>query len=258
MKTILLTILIFTLFFDVSAQKKASDKEFEGLKGAVKSVLIEYMTVQDSGGSAPDTKRIKWGEDFFDKDGRHTQTVYSDSKLIYSEIDGFKTFKSYELKKDTNQGIFLRAAPLDKPKPIEEPEKIVPPDIRFDFKYTYEYNSQGRVKIERQYGNNGRLFHKIEFIYDANGLLIEENVNDTVAISKFKYKYDEKGNLIEKLEDRDIKGAGTDRNTRTVYSDYKFDAQGNWTQRKQTWYFEVNEKPLVSATMYYRTIVYYK
>lgn len=260
MKTTLLIFLILTFFLAVPAQKKATDKEFEGLKGAVKSVLTEYMEVINPRGLAPDKKRVKSSEYFFDKGGRLTQILYPDSngKLIFSVIDGFKTFKSSLIKIETKpKTTFNVGRSLIEERPIEEPENLVPPDERFDFKYTYEFDSQGRVRIERQYENNGRLFRKKEFKYDDKGRVIEENVNDTVALSKFIYKYDAKGNLIETFQDRDIKGPGTDSETRTVYSDYKVDSQGNWTQRKSTSYFEVNGEPKVSATMYYRTIIYY-
>jgi hypothetical protein len=245
----------------VPAQKKASDREFEGLKGAVKSVLTEYVTVLDSSGAAPDKKRVKYMEQSFDKDGRLLQILYPDynHKVVYSVVDGFKTFISSEIKKEPDKPkIGLRlGAPLVEPSPIEEPEKLFPPDERYEQKYVYEYDAQGRVKTEREYLNNGKLNELRTFKYDDKNRVVEENVNDTVALSKFIYKYDARGNLAETLTDRDIKGPGTDSKSRTVYSDYKIDAQGNWTQRKSTWHFEVNGQPKVSAMMYYRTIIYY-
>lgn len=258
MKQTLLIFFVMTLCLVVPAQKKVTDREIEGLKGAAKSVVEEYLTVQDSNGKAGDKKRIKSAEYFFDKDGRQTQIIYLKNKLVYSVIDGFKTFKSYEIiKRETNQGLILSGIPLNEQKPIEEPEKLVPPDERFDYKYTYEYDSLNRIKIERQYGNNGRLYDKREFKYDGQGRVIEEIKNDRIANTKFIFKYDTKNNLIEQIEERVENSDGRRSKRRFTYNDYKTDAQGNWTQRKQTLYFEVNGVPNNFSSMYYRTIVYY-
>lgn len=253
MKTTLLTFLIFTFCAVVPAQKKMTDREFEGFKGEVKSVTNEFLKLDDPGNN--NTRKIE-SQVFFHKDGRYDHILYPSNnyKVVFQEIDGFKTFKSMEIKKEKNPP---RVTGESKREPIEKPEKIVPPDERFDQKYVYEYDSQGRFITEREYLNNGKLSKLTKIKYDDQGRIIEENVNDTIAISKFVYKYDEKGNLVEELENRDIKGAGTDSTSRTVYSGYKLDAKGNWIERKREYLSETGETSWKTEYLEYRTIVYY-
>ena len=250
---------MLTLFLAVPAQKKMTDSEFEGYKGAVKSVLTEYIKIEKSKGSTADKKRKTESQYFFDKDGRLAQVLYpaTNYKVVFKIIDGYKTFKSMKIK-NMKPGNFLGSVQSRDEKPIEGPDKIVSPDNRFDEKYLYEYDSQGRIKTERKYLDNGKLITLKTFKYDEKGRVIEENENAMGAITKFNYKYNEEGNLIEMLSNRNIKGAGTDSTGRTVYSEYKVDAQGNWTQRKESYFVEVDGKERVNELIYFRTIVYYQ
>jgi hypothetical protein len=252
MKTTLTLLLVLFIGLNGIAQKKATDRELDGLEGEVKYLSNEYSEKNGA-------KRTE-SEYFYDKDGKLTEILYTASnfKYVYSVIDGFKTFKNVKIKKVNEPENVLRTAPIEEPKPIEKPEKLTAPDERFDFKYVYEYDSLNRIATERHFLNNNKLFRLTKYEYDDKERVRIEKVNDSVALTKFEYKYDKDGNLIKKLEDRDIKGAGFDSKNRTVYSDYKFDIQKNWTQRKSTrYYVTYGGKPEVMENYHYRTIKYY-
>lgn len=256
MKTTTLLILVLFLGLHVLAQKKATDRELANLRGNVKYLSNEYPNKNKTKGSA----RTIRSEYFYERDGRLAEILYAaqNSKQIYSLVDGFKTFKEYKIKEVSEVKTIVGTTALEKEKPIEEPEKLTAPDKRFDYKYLYEYDSQGRVVTEREFGNNNKLYELIKYEYDGEGRVRVENVNDTVALTKFEYKYDRDGNLVETVEDRNIKGPGFDSKSRTVYSDYKFDAQNNWIERKDTEYsVGYDGKPTITETFHFRTIKYH-
>lgn len=258
MKKILLIFVAMTFCLTVSAQKKMTDREMEGLKGSVKTVFEDYMLTYVSSGPSEINKRFKSKEYYFDKNGTLNQEIYPsyNYKYIYSIIDGFKTFKSIPIKVDNSPKNTILTRDIDEEKPLEENEKIVPPDDRFDLKFVYEYDKNGKVVKEKHYGNIGKLWRISTFKYNNKGLIIEENAEDTVANTKYIYKYDDKDNLIKTLEERDVKN-GIDSISETIYSDYKFDSQGNWLERKVTRTSESSGDTYSTNMIYYRKIAYY-
>ncbi len=247
-----------TFCLTVSAQKKMTDREMEGLKGSVKTVFEEDMVTKSSGSNDQINKRVKWEEQYFDKDGNLTLKLFppGNVKYIYSIIDGFKTFKSVPIKEEKNPTAKMMMRDIGKEKPLEENEKIVPPDDRFSFKYVYEYDANGKITKEKSYLNNGKLWKIKTKKYDGKGQKIEETVEDTVAITKYTHKYDDKGNLIETVEERDVRN-GVDRIGKTVYSDYKVDVQGNWLERQRTETSEMRGEVYSMTMISYRKISYF-
>src|SRR6185295_8631937 len=131
----------------------------------------------------------------------------------------------------------------DEDKPIEPNEKLRKPDKRFDFRYVYETDKSERVVSERQYENNGKLFRKRAFEYDKAGARVKETEEDTIAVMTYSFTYDDKGNVVEVNKTRDIKGPGSDSRERITYTEFKFDAVGNWTERKITSHIETDPMP---------------
>lgn len=232
MKTITTTFFILILCFSVSAQNKMTDREFEGFKGSVKSVSIETMPLSDS---RLKNKRVVWEKWSFDQDGRKSEEYnpQAKSKVIFTVIDGHKTSKSIAEKGENSESL--------------------------NFRFVYEYDSQGRVKTEKRYLNNGKLTSQKTLKYRDDGQVKEEIADDPASTIKVSYKYDEKGNLIEKLEEQKGKGEfGTDSKSKSVYGEYKVDVQGNWTQRKSTLYYEGDGAKTEYVSMDYRVFTYYK
>lgn len=256
----------FLLVFPSHSQSKMTDRDMDGLLGKVKTVKLEWKEITGSPRRKPRKELFFISQDLFTEEGQLSETLYqNDYKTLYKFIDGFKTFTSVTPKSSTTDGVMTARVDGDQEVPIEKTERITEPDLRYDYRITYDYDNKGRVKAEREFGNNGKLWYLKTFKYDANGKVIEETRNDTVAITKYTYAYDKKGLLIESVEDRDIKGKGTDSITKRVYSDYMIDSQGNWTKRKAHVFYsnegirEYNIAPEKYDYLNeeYRTITYY-
>ncbi len=223
MKLPLLALLVVCfLCLGVTAQQKMTDKDLEGLKGPVRSVIEEFKIVR---GPNPDGKKenIRVSKTYFNKDGQTERIVYlkDDTELTFSIIDDFKTFKTTK-KPDVDENSKFRVSFPDQ-LPIEPNEKLTKPDSRYELRYVYEYDEKGRVISEREFTNTGKLTQLESFTYDEDGHLIKLRSETTGAIETNTYTYDEEGMVVEQKKDRKIKVAGKDSNDRTVYSDYKTD-----------------------------------
>ncbi|MEZ5425145.1 MAG: hypothetical protein R2747_02665 [Pyrinomonadaceae bacterium] len=232
MKTITAAIFILILCLSVSAQKKMTDREFEGFKGDVKTVSIETRPMSGSGVTERNKKRTVWEKWTYNFAGMKMEesNPQGKSKTNFTYIDDYKSAEmTVEGKAETVSN-----------------------------KYVYEYDSQGRVKTEKNYFNKNRPPIVKTVKYDSNGRIIEKTVNGPTALTKYSYKYDAKGNLIEELQEQKGKGEfGTDSKSRTVYSDYKLDAQGNWTERKSTLYYEGDGRTTEYVSMDYQVFTYF-
>lgn len=265
-----LFIVLFLGFSQVAvSQPSVSDTKMKALKGQVRSLVSTSKSI--SGYAEWVLKdRTKYQTTYlFNRDGELTESIHeggSNTKAVYSKINGYKTSKSVELKARENDGNrFTVLGSKEKEDPIEPNEKLNEPDKRFDFKYAYETDKSGSVISERQYQNNGKLFRKRTFEYNKAGFLAKETEEGTVARMTYSFTYDDKGNVIEVNKTRDIKGAGTDSKERITYTDVKFDSMGNWTERKITSHIKTDSLPQYNipskkytlVSVEYRTLTYY-
>jgi len=259
MKTKQFVIFILTLFLVISgcstvpAQGKMTDRELEGLKGSVKSVISETESLNLNGVSVSQSRQKK-DEYYFNKEGRVVEIVIPDlnAKMVFSVIDGFKTYRNTKINEESQSN--NKVIVVDQP---EKPRNTISPENRYNFKFNYEYDTQGRVKIEEQFLNDGKLFQRTEYKYDDKGLLKEQIVDNTSDIATYSYKYDEKENLIEQLEDRKVKKYGVDREIKTIYTEYKIDSHRNWIQRTETSYIKEKGDSFIVKRVCYRTINYF-
>ncbi|MFZ1699260.1 MAG: hypothetical protein WBO10_00335 [Pyrinomonadaceae bacterium] len=228
-----------TLFFiglfclSVSAQTKMTDLEFDGYRGNVRTVSIETMPISGSGYVQLKNKRVVWEKWSYDTYGRKSEEYnpQARSRVTYRTIDGVKTSS---LK-------------------VEKGEPSPPLNLKF----AYEYDSHGRVKAERIYLSDDKSPSLKTFEYDENGRISKNIDNELDSTTSAVYKYDNTGNLIEKIEEQKGKGEfGSDSKRRTVYSAYKVDVHGNWTERKSTMYSDGTDDPYVS--MDFQVFAYYK
>lgn len=177
----------------VFSQANVSDTKLMGLKGRVKSLVTSGKAISGYADWVLKDKTKYQSTYFFDRAGNLTEEIYeggSNTKYVYSKIDGYKTFKTIKLETPKNDSPRITVmASKDEEKPIEPNEKLTEPDKRFDFKYVYETDSSGRVVSNRQYQNNGKLFRKRTYEYNKNGILIKEREEDTVAVMTYAYKY---------------------------------------------------------------------
>lgn len=232
MRTILAACFVLFLFLSVSAQKKMTDREFDGFKGNVKTVSIETMPLSDS---RLKNKRVVWEKWSYGTDGGKTEenNPQGKSKMIFSIKNGAKTASSITSEGGSSE--------------------------TFNYKYLYEYDADGRVKTERIYFNNNKTPSVKTFKYDARGRIIEKTSDDPSSSIKTLYKYNDKGELVEQSEDQKGKSEfGTNSKSRTVYTEYKFDAQGNWIQRKSTLRYESGGEATEYVSMDYQVFTYYE
>ncbi len=262
-KVIFFCLVVGLSLIGVQGQAKMSDKDMNGVKGPVRSMREEYQTVRgiESKGEKPDYSRKTFQEVDFDESGGITTIRYPDeSELAFDIVDGFKAFH-YVKKAKPPRFTVMRV----QSEPLKKEEKLTPPDPRYEIRYVYEYDKKGRVKTEKEYDNTGKPFRTRSFEYDDNGNVSQMREETSVAIEKHKYKYDRNGLLVEDLEERNIKGPGTDSTGRKVYSDYKIDDHGNWVERKVTYYYEDRGLPEYNIkaskwdieTLEFRSFVYY-
>ena len=236
-KSISIFVLIAAAFAcTVAAQRDVSDTKLMRLKGRVRSLVTTSKPISGYAEWVLKDKTKHQTTYQFDKEGNLTESLYEGatrSKLVHSSIDGHKKFRTIQREApESNLPRFTGRA--DKGEPVEPGEQPADPDKRFDFKYVYEITPGGRIVIERQYTNTGEVFRKRTFKYDEAGVLIYEKEEGSVAVTTYWFKYDDKNNVVEVAETRDIKGPGTDSTERITYTEVKFDAEGNWTQRIHT------------------------
>jgi hypothetical protein len=251
MKTIILTIIILFLFAPALSQNKMTDAELDGFRGKVKTVIKEDSELVQKNGKLVEMLHQMNSKESYDNNGNVTERLHYDgnSRETYIFIDGDRTIKSSQIKKEKFNGIRSAVPEMDKSKPR---------DKRYDLKLKYDYDSQGRVKEEKKFSNNGQLFISIIYKYDENGRLKQE---DNYSYGKLNditiYKYDEKGNVIErKFTLTAIKG---EDDTRIYnFSDYKLDATGNWTKRIETSSEKFNGKSTLKKIVHYQKIIYYE
>jgi hypothetical protein len=260
--------LLLSFSYSVATQKNLSDTKLMGLRGQVKSLVNTGKSISGYADWVLKDKTKYQTTYSFDKNGDLTEEINlggSNSKYVYSNIDGNKTFKTIELDTPKTTGQRFTVAGDREEKPIEPDERLTEPDKRFDFKYVYETDKSGKTVIERQYQNNGKLFRKRTLMYNDAGVLTNKTEEDSGAIETYSYVYDNKGNAIEVNKTRHIKGPGTDSRDQTIYSEYKFDSVGNWTTRKITTYSDSDAEPKdnIPAQKYtfvdvqWRTLTYY-
>lgn len=242
----LFAILLVSFSIPTVAQTQVSDLKLQGLKGPVKSVVTIWKRI--GGYSEADLKdKTKYQTThLFNKDGQLTEYVrvgLVKTHFVYSEIDGYKTFKSIQSKPPGTYPDIVAGTVLPSNEPLEPGEKLTAPDESFDYRYVYETSDNGRVITERQYGKTGKLFGIRVLTYDEANRLTHETEEDPVNNMTFSYKHDEKGNVIEVLKTRDIKFQGRDSSERITYTEMRFDSMGNWIERKTTRYVETVGRP---------------
>lgn len=81
--------------------------------------------------------------------------------------------------------------------PSESVSTITKGNNTYTQKITYRYNDQGRIANLTAYQSDGKIDVNINYIYDDNGQLIEEESVSDLWYPKMTYNYDEKGNMTE-------------------------------------------------------------
>lgn len=251
MKTYFFAIICLALLTAAAlAQSKQSDRDFAGLKGNVKSVLVERTDAKLKAGTIVESNRRKHESSIFHTDGSsltrthfHWDTGEIFETNTYLRIDGDKVVKS-----EMGPGAItatITAAPPPDAKPF---------DPRYDFKFKYKYDDLGRIVEEAWWHSNGELWMRYTYEYapgERRELVYDE---DGELNQKYVYKLDPKGNEVE-MTSYDAESGQIDGKEKYTY--VNFDRQGNWTKRME---YEANAETGMKFRLReakYRTITNY-
>ena len=244
----------------VAAQKPATDRETDKLKGKVKTVAASqtiYAYPYYKGdlpvdvNNLPELKHLPEEIVTYDEKGNRVQRdVYSSSDVLlgieqYAFLDGKRIIK-----------IIAKVKPPWMPKVMMPPIPGVtdrPRDERYTYRFEYKYDANGRRIEDRRYDNRDLLERRIVRKYDAKGNEIER-LEIFIQYSARReppmyeepplrdvYFYDARGNETEKahyvpvFKTPTMEYDGIKPIQRTLYSKYEFDSHGNWTKRIAEW-----------------------
>lgn len=245
-------VLFFLLFISVAAQNKQTDRDFDGIRGSVKSVVTERADLKKSFGKMIESKRRYESEVEYDKSGntlRRKDYNYADGALrestIYKFIDGDKVSIEEDIE---TPGKITGSSPTE----IDRTVKTLDP--RYSFKYKYKYDRDGNISEEAYYQNDGSLWmtyvyttkgkEKEELAYDKNGSLNQKLVR----------KFDDQNNEIEIIY-YDTKN--NEINGKVTFKYIEFDAKGNWTKRQSFEGDKEGKFVMKPSEVSYRKLIYY-
>lgn len=252
MKLLTTTIVFILLFcFSVLAQNQKTDRETDGLKGSVKSVLTEIANIKKTSGKLVESNRRHKEAITYDSNGnRLTWKTYDylsgalfDS-VTYTRVNGDKV-SIYEEVNNPNKITQIITVPDDKPTKSADPY--------LSYKFKYKYDSNGNVSEEAWY-QSGSLW--LRYVYNFKGNQKKELVYsaDGSLNQKYVYTLDDKGNEIEMLtydtEKNKLEGKET-------YKYLEFDAKGNWTKRITSEGDEESKFVVKPREVLYRTLTYF-
>lgn len=147
-------ILLSSLF--VIAQKKQTDRDFDGLKGAVKSVVTERADLKKSSGKMFESKRKQQEAITYDSGGNRltwktydylTGTLFD--SVVYNRVNGQKV-AMYEDVKNSNKIVQLIASPNEKSSELS--------NSRYSQTLKYKYDLEGKITEEAWFQSDGTLW----------------------------------------------------------------------------------------------------
>jgi hypothetical protein len=238
----------------VHAQKKQTDREFEGLKGPVKTVSVERVVLGGPWARQAEGPRDIADSATYDAEGNLINDEVYDAvgtlllKRVFSTGGADKVVDTYAAPKSDppNLGGGDITRPADPPK--EGPRLILRASERYKYKYDDKGNireltieGEGRVKIRAVYKlTRGRK----EWLYYTDGKDPYYRRVDTL---------DARGNVVQ-YEEFDTVGM----EAKYSYTAYEFDARGNWVRRvRSAWTTEEGKPRFVPVHVEYQTIVYF-
>jgi hypothetical protein len=248
--TIITLIVILFCSFSLLAQPRQTDREFDGLKGSVKTILTERADAKQKGRKLIESNRRNVEFVSYDAKGsRLARKAYHwiSGELfesdIYKVIDGDKVSVSEEV--DSPDKI-IAAAPVG--------TVVKPFDSRYDFKLKNKYDANGKVIEEAWWRSDGDLW--LRYTYKTDGIEREELVFSAGGSMNQRYKFilDGKGNDIEMMAYDTEKGSIEGKEK---YEYLAFDAKGNWTKRIEFQGDKESKFVYKPREVKYRTITYF-
>lgn len=254
MRLFSLAVICSLLALPAYAQKRQSESELDGLRGAVKTVTVERADLKSSSGklieSAP---RLSIATTYDVNGDRVIEKKYDEAgRLIrthsYSNADGYRVM-SDESFGDGN-GHILRI-----PLPGGDGRHLV---LKYMAKYKYKYDGSGNVSEESVYAADDSLVRRHVYRIVGNRkeiltYLVDGSPGDLLN-DREVYIYDKKGDELEAAlyYHEDDKPA-----LRQTYQYVEFDDRGNWKKRIVTRKIQRRRRVIKSSVVEYRRITYY-
>jgi hypothetical protein len=257
MRVFFVLFLACTFWFEpVLAQTKRTDREYEGLKGAVKTVRVARAKILNKSG--------KWVEDKpalerlieYDKQGRRLrEEVYTNAEdAFYPSDTPYYPWRSantyirfhYDSLGNRTESFDFRSQAGDVESSI--------------FTWAFKDDANGNRISESLYSSSRRrpiggrvLVGTFTHTYDDRGNRTVTTFNDDgPLVSKWIYVRDEAGNITEV-----IRYTGNRIIGRRAYK-YEFDAKGNWEKRiASKWVIREGRASFEPLDVVYRGITYF-
>lgn len=232
MMKMILFLLLFSLAFGQAGNvKRKTDRELDGYVGPVKQVLKEWSPLEKARYNIQPGTRCRTHAAIYDEQGRQLQSsLFSNScgtdenrDLYTYDAEGNYTIR-YEFFHDPKSP---PPPPPAMPPPGAKPRATGPP------KAVFKYDAEGRKSEKSVINSNGDLTYRIVWEWDDQGRMKELQAFDPdgTMYSRSVYRYEGKQrNPVEWLS----YGRDGKLSSRTIYSDYKLNPQGDWIERKET------------------------
>ncbi|MDO4695743.1 RHS repeat domain-containing protein [Porphyromonas sp.] len=172
----------------------------------------------------------------------------------YNEIDSLASVKSF-----SSSGVLLEETLYsynEKGIKTKSEYKSFDEEGKMNYRRLEHFDDRGNATLQENHNIEGVLTDKTENTYDAQGRVIESVhyvVSEGNALTieyQSKYKYDDKGNLVEEVSDFPVQGY-----SQTLLRTYEYDHKGNWIRMVLTQIYEKEELPMKNITE--RRITYY-
>lgn len=245
LRTVCVLVVISTLRAGAAiCQVRTSDVEHDGLRGKVRTVLMETAKLKERGGKTTESQREFVSKWTYERAGRLAEEHIGQSQRVYRyDSDGNR----YE----------RRAARWMSTPPAAvdfQNQRGRATDGSGLFKWVSRYDSAGHRIEEAVFSAVNELHARFVYKYDDTGRRIEVTYQaQGLQAKRITYAYDDLGKMKEKLEYKDSESSPSKRS-----QDFQFDSAGNWVKcttmqlRKKD-----GKKDFEPVEVQYRTITYY-
>lgn len=260
-------LLALSIFSVASIAQVGTDRQREGLKGDVKTLVTEGAVLKGKPGKWTELRRGRSSTTLWDKQGYEIEfLMWASDRPFMKRVSKYNTTRNtrfetrYDLYKSDSSGV--KGVPLDakgNPMPLPPPPKTLEPDVVIS-EILYKFDNAGNLTENLTYegqGSNKKLTFREVYIWDTTGNLTEEQrfIGGEKLTSRYVRKYDTQGNEIESI----IIEGKKKITSRTKYSEYQFDSQGNWISRvNHEEYLNSIDMLIKNTTMTYRQFTYWE